>query len=454
MPSGDRAIVPLESRAIDGSTARWLDGTMIFMTERLYYHNSFLYDFVAALEEVRTVDGRTALVLDRTVFYPTSGGQVFDTGWLELEPLEAERGQFLPKLRVSEVADAEDGAILHFIEGNVTDFPALSANSADKGGAPEHLVRVRGFVDLERRRDHMQQHSGQHLLSAAFVELFQMPTVSFHMGEESCTIDLDAKSLSAEQVRKAEERANEVILQDRPVGVHFVSPERAREMGVRKIPPAERNELRLVEISDFDLCACGGTHVKSTGQVGSILCRKVEKVKQGFRVEFVCGERAVRTARKDYETLVESGALFSTHVWEVPASIRKLLEESKSAGKTQHKLLEEIAELRAEQMISTAGSSKVLAQVIRDRDLVFVKLLAQKLTQSPGVVALLGAGAGQAALAFAQSPGLSNDMGALMKEAMAKLGGRGGGNKDMAQGGVPDAAKLEEAVREAAAKIK
>ena len=431
--------------------ARSLDGTMIFMTERLYYHNSFLYDFVAALEEVRTVDGRTALVLDRTVFYPTSGGQVFDTGWLELEPLESERGQFLPKLRVSEVADAEDGAILHFVDDPVLNDPTLSLRV--QGGAP---VRVRGFVDVERRRDHMQQHSGQHLLSAAFVDLFQMPTVSFHMGEDSCTIDLDAKSLTAEQGRKAEARANEVILEDRTVGVHFVSQEKAREMGIRKIPPAERDELRLVDIKDFDLCACGGTHVNSTGQVGSILCRKIEKVKQGFRVEFVCGERAVRTARKDYETLVESGALFSTHVWEVPASIRKLLEENKAAVKTQHKLLEEIAELRAAQMIAAATTegSIVIAQVIPDRDLVFVKLLAQKLTQSPGVVALLGAGSGQAALVFAQSPGLPNDMGALMKEAMAKLGGRGGGNKDLAQGGVPDPAKLEEAVRASAAKIK
>src|SRR5512146_7820 len=424
------------------------------MTDRLYYRNAFLYDFVAALEEVRAVNGRTALVLDRTVFYPTSGGQVFDTGWLELEPLEAKRGRFLPKLRVTEVADAEDGAVLHFIERSVPDDPTLSLR--DKGGAQEPMVRVRGFVDVERRRDHMQQHSGQHLLSAAFVELFQMPTVSFHMGEESCTIDLDTKSLTAEQVRKTEARANEVILQDRTVGVHFVSPDKAREMGVRKIPPAERDELRLVEIKDFDLCACGGTHVKSTGQVGSILCRKVEKVKQGFRVEFVSGERAVRTARRDYETLVESGALFSTHVWEVPASIRKLLDENKAAGKAQHRLLEEIAELRAAQMIAavqTAGTA-VIAQVIPDRDLVFVKLLAQKLTQSPRVVALLGAASGQAALVFAQSPGMPNDMGALMKEAMGKLGGRGGGNKDLAQGGVPDSGKLEEAVRAAAAKIK
>jgi alanyl-tRNA synthetase len=411
------------------------------MTDRLYYHNSFLYDFVAALEEVRQVDGRTALVLDRTVFYPTSGGQVFDTGWLELEPLEAARSLFLPKLRVSEVSDAEDGAVLHFINGEV----------------PEGAVRVRGFVDVERRRDHMQQHSGQHILSAAFVELFQMPTVSFHMGEESCTIDVDAKSLTTEQVRKAELRANQVILEDRPVGMHFVTAEKAREMGVRKIPPTERDELRLIEVQGFDLCACGGTHVRSTGQVGSILCRKVEKVKQGFRVEFVCGERAVRTARKDYETLVEAGALFSAGLWDVPTSIRKALEEGRAASKTQHKLLEEIAELEAAQLLAQAGGqseTRVIARVFPERDLAYVKLLAQKLTRGAKVVALLGAGAGHAALVFAQSPGLPNDMGALMKEAMTKLGARGGGNKDMAQGGVPEAGKLQSAVEEAKSRVK
>lgn len=411
------------------------------MTDRLYYHNSFLYDFVAALEEVRHVEGRTALVLDRTAFYPTSGGQVFDTGWLELEPLESERGRFLPKLRVAEVADAEDRTVLHFVEGE----------------APAGPVRVRGFIDVDRRRDHMQQHSGQHIISAAFVELFQMPTVSFHMGEESCTIDLETKSLNSEQVRKAEERANQVILEDRTVAVHFFPAEKAREMGVRKIPPMERDELRLIEVQGFDLCACGGTHVRTTGQVGSILCRKVEKVKQGFRVEFVCGERAVRYARRDYETLVDAAALFSTHLWDVPASIRKLLEENRSAGKVQHKLLEEIAELRADRLLASTperGGARVVAEVLPDRDLAFVKLLAQKLTQSPGVVAILGAGAGQAALVFAQTPGLRNDMGALMKDAMAVLGGRGGGNKDMAQGGVPNAEKLQEAVEGAASRLK
>lgn len=412
------------------------------MTDRLYYHNSFLYDFVAALEDIRhTHDGRTAVVLDRTAFYPTSGGQVFDTGWLELEPLESHRGKFLPKLRVSEVAEPEGGPILHFVEGDIP------------GGA----VRVRGFIDVERRRDHMQQHSGQHILSAAFVELFQVPTVSFHMGEETCTIDLDTKALSVDQVLKAERRACDVILEDRSVSMQFVTPEKAREMGVRKIPAADHEELRLIGIDGFDLCACGGTHVKSTGQVGIILCRKIEKVKQGFRVEFVCGRRALTHARKDYDTLTEAAGLFSAHIWEVPAQIKKQLDEVKAAGKAQHRLLEEIAELRAARLLSDtseSGGVRLVAEVFPDRDLLFIKLLAQKLTQAPGVLAVLGAGFGQSALVLAQTPGMNFDMGALMKETMAALGSRGGGSRDLAQGGVQDASKLADVVQRIADKLR
>ena len=412
------------------------------MTDRLYYHNSFLHDFVAALEDVRqTADGRTAVVLDRTAFYPTSGGQTFDTGWLELEPLEAERQKFLPKLRVSEVAEDDEGLILHFVEGQI----------------PEGAVRVRGFIDVDRRRDHMQQHSGQHILSAAFVQLFQMATVSFHMGEETCTIDLDTKSLIAEQVRRVEARANEIIVEDRPVSMRFVTQEKAREMGLRKVPPAERDQLRLVGIEEFDLCACGGTHVRSTGQVGMILCRKVEKVKQGFRVEFVCGERALRYARKDYETLTDAAGLFSANIWDLPAQIRKQLEEEKATAKAQQKLLEEIAELRAAQLISDTDAEsglRVVTQVLQDRDPAFVKVLAQKLTQREGVVAVLAAGGAQAALVLAQSPGMTFDMGAIMKETMSALGSRGGGSKDLAQGGIPVGANPADIIKQIADKLK
>ena len=221
----------------------------------------------------------------------------------------------------------------------------------------------------------MQQHSGQHVLSAAFEKLYSFPTVSFHMGDESCTIDLAAQAISAQQLEAAERLANEVIAEDRPVEIRFATADEARTLGVRKIPPAEREKLRLIDMHDFDLNACGGTHVRSTGQIGGLLVRKTEKVKQGVRVEFVCGLRAVRTARRDFQTLTDAAAVFSAHIWDVPQQVRKSLDEIRTAVKTQHRLLEEVAELQAAQMLHAAseianGSGiKLVMQFFADRDL-------------------------------------------------------------------------------------
>jgi alanyl-tRNA synthetase len=279
------------------------------------------------------------------------------------------------------------------------------------------------------------------------------------MGEESCTIDLETAGTSAAQAQKAELLANEVIAEDRPVGIRFVPLEEARQLGLRKLPPKQTGDLRLIDITDFDLTACGGMHVRATGQIGSILLRKIEKVKQGVRVEFVCGLRAVNTARRDYTTLTEAAALYSSHIYAVPEQVRKSLAESKAAGKAQHKLLEELAELSAESLLAqTAGAPQVITQFFSDRDAAFIKLLAQKLTAGKSnVVALLASGAGQPTLVFAQTPGQKSNMGQLMKDAMAQLGGRGGGSADMAQGGLPagegDAATLEKLLIETAAKL-
>lgn len=391
------------------------------MTQKLYYTDSFLDDFDAEITEVITGE-RPAVVLDRTAFYPTSGGQVFDTGLLHANG---------SAVRVAEVAEDESGKVLHYLEA-----PATALKPGEK---------VRGQIDSARRRDHMQQHSGQHVLSAAFIELFELPTVSFHMGDESCTIDLAAKSLDNEQIEKAEARANEVVFESRPVAVRFVSLEEARKLGLRKLPELQKDEMRLVEIKGFDLCACGGTHVERTSQIGAILIRKTEKVKQGIRVEFVCGDRALRTARRDYATLTAAASLFSSHIHDVPQQIRKLLEDGKAAQKRQHALLEEIAELRAADLWTNAqslGKYKVVQQVFADRDLTFIKLLAQKLTKFPGLVVLLGSSALPAAVVFARSADVDFDISGLMKQAMAAVGGRGGGSKDLAQGGVPDASRV------------
>jgi alanyl-tRNA synthetase len=385
-------------------------------TERLYYHDSLLYDFNASVVEVLDRSGRSAIVLDRTAFYPTSGGQVHDTGTLMADG---------KRIAVSEVADDEDGRILHFV---TAPLPVGS--------------QVQGSVDAIRRRDHVQQHSGQHVLSAAFIRLFNMPTISFHMGEESCTIDLDTSGLSTAQAQKAELLANDVIAEDRPVNIRFVPLEQARQLGLRKLPPKQTGDLRLIDIADFDLTACGGTHVGATGQIGAILLRKVEKVKQSTRVEFVCGLRAVSTARRDYTILTETATLYSSHIRDVPEQVRKSLAEIKSAGKSQHKLLEELAELYAERLLSQAsGSPRIITQFFSERDALFIKLLAQKLTAGKAdAVALLASGGGQPTLVFAQSPGQKFNMGQLMKDAMVRLGGRGGGAVDMAQGGLPSGA--------------
>ncbi len=414
-------------------------------TTRLYYHDSFLYDFDAQVVETVQRDGRHAVILDRTAFYPTSGGQVFDTGRLVL----ADQSD----MRVVEVADEEDGRILHFVSPEQAASATLIPGSA-----------VHGSVDAARRLDHVQQHTGQHVLSAAFIRLFNLPTVSFHMGEESCTIDLETidletNALSPTQAQQAERLANEIIAEDRPVAIRFVPLEEARQLGLRKLPPKQAGDLRLIDIHDFDLCACGGTHVRATGQIGSILVRKVEKVKQGVRVEFVCGLRAVATARQDYSALTETAALLSAHIHELPQQVRKLLDDAKSAGKAQHKLLEDLAEFQAERMLAGAATSpRVVAAVFPERDATFIKLLAQKLTAGKtDVAALLAAGAGQMTLVFAQSAGMKSNMGALLKEVMSQLGGRGGGSADLAQGGLPagtsDLTRIESLLQDTAAKL-
>ena len=409
------------------------------MTDRLYYTDSFLHQFEAQVLYAANADGHIAVALDRSAFYPTSGGQLFDTGWLEIVAAASP----IARLRVNDVAeDEKTGDVLHMVEGD----PAVVQIG----------MQVRGVIDAERRRNHMQQHSGQHVLSAAFEKLSSFSTLSFHMGDESCTIDLGADSVSAKQLRAAEQLANEVIAEDRAVEIRFATPDEARSMGVRKIPNAGRDKLRLIAIRDFDLNACGGTHVSSTGQIGVILLRKTEKVRQGVRVEFVCGLRAVATARRDFETLTDAAALFSTHIWDVPEQIRKWQDEIKLAQKAQHRLLEEVAELQAERMLQTAdqrGSATLVVQYFAERDLSFIKMLAQKLTKKERTVALLACGGAQPSLVFAQAPGLANDMGSLMKQMVQALGTRGGGNRDMAQGAAPNGERAERAIQEAARAI-
>ena len=417
------------------------------MTQRLYYERSEMHEFDSVVEEVASPSAgqsRPAVILRETAFYPTSGGQVHDTGWLTLEGAE--------RLRVVEVADAEDGRILHYLEAP----PKLLIAGAT----------VHGSIDSERRRDHMQQHSGQHVLSAAFIELYQMPTVSFHMGEDYCSIDLATPAVSSEQIVGAEKRANQIVYENRPVGIRYVTRAEAEQLGLRKLPPGGRDELRLVDFADFDLTACGGTHVSASGEIGSIFLRKSEKVRQGTRVEFVCGDRAVRMARRDYSALTEAAALFSAKLWDVPEQIRKNGEETKLLRKQKDDALDQMAELMASAALHerpmTSGR-KVIVRMFSDRDINFAKLFAQKVTRSATpAIALVASTADSAGIVFAQTPASGSDtksgaadMGALLKQVLSSVGGRGGGSRDFAQGGIPAGCtvNVEKLLREAAGTI-
>ncbi len=414
------------------------------MTKRLYYDTSDLHQFDTAVEAVisgSSEEPRPAVVLRETAFYPTSGGQIHDTGWLTLEGAG--------RLRVTEVADAADGRILHYVEAE----PKLPVV-----GAP-----VRGEIDSDRRREHMQQHSGQHVLSAAFIELYQIPTVSFHMADDYCSIDLATPTLSSGQIVGAEKRANQVVFENRPVTIRYVSRADAEKLGLRKPPAAERDELRIVEIEDFDVSACGGTHVSASGQIGSILLRKSEKVRQGTRVEFVCGDRAVRLARRDYGALTEAAALFSAKLWDVPEQIRKSLEETKSLRKQKGDALDQLAEnmaLAAVHAQPEKNGRKVIVRTFTDHDISFVKLFAQKVTSVANpAIALVASTIDPPGLVFAQTStiagtqsGSTADMGALLKQVLASVGGRGGGTRDFAQGGIPatSSANVQQLLQQAA----
>jgi len=294
-----------------------------------------------------------------------------------------------------------------------------------------------------------------------------MPTVSFHMGEDYCSIDLATPSVSSGQIAGADKRANQIVFENRAVRIRYVSRAEAEKLGLRKLPPAEHDDLRLVEIADFDLSACGGTHVSASGQIGSILLRKTEKVRQGTRVEFVCGDRAVRMARRDYSALSEAAALFSTQLWDVPDQIRKNVEESKLLRKQKDDALDQLAELMALAALHDqpeTNGRKIIVRAFSDRDIGFAKLFAQKVTRvATPAIALVASTVDPLGLVFAQTPaqasggaaGSAADMGALLKQVLSSVGGRGGGSRDFAQGGVPAGCnvKVEQLLREAAVTI-
>jgi alanyl-tRNA synthetase len=409
-------------------------------TERLYYHDSRLLEFDARVTSLSELDdGQIAVTLDRTAFYPTGGGQPADTGTLG-------------DARVVDCIDADDEGVLHIIQGPT----------------PEVGDTVHGRIDSLRRLDHLQQHTGQHILSAAFVKLFDAPTRSFRVLEHECEIDVELDNPTDERIEQAVDLANRIIWESRPIQIRQVTSVEATALPLRK-EPARAGELRVIEIDDFDLTPCGGTHAKSTGEVGVIAVRSWERAKGLARIQFMAGIRVLADYRKANHTAREVAALFSAGREDSPALVAKIVEENKKLTRSVSELEEIASRVEAEELLQGAGAAsgsergssptvwedsfvqtRVIARIFDDRNADSLKHLALALIAHPNTIALLGSRDGATArLVFARSSDASGDMNSLMHGACVIIGGRGGGRPDMAQGGGKNVEKLSEAIEAA-----
>ena len=396
-------------------------------TERLYYDDAFLREFDATVIACERAGETWQVKLDRTAFYPTSGGQPFDTGKLN-------------DAAVLDVSDEHGDEIVHVTQKPVT------------------LGAVRGAIDWTRRFDHMQQHTAQHMLSAALIELFGFQTVSFHLGRDISTIDLAAPSVVARHLEEAERRVNEIIFEDREISVRYGTAEELAREGIRKKVERE-GTLRVIDIADFDRQPCGGTHLARTGQAGMLLIRKCERQKQNWRVEFVAGFRALAASRDDLRILRSAAEQIGCGMAELPQMIGKMIEERRASVRDAKKLTERLAELESAELlekkaeVSADGARKIVAAIFDDAAASYLSMLASKLVANAGVRAALASRSAKA-IVLAQSAGLDGDMGSLLRELLAKFGGKGGGSKFFAQGSVSEAVAIDGIIQDARGRLR
>lgn len=386
-------------------------------TERLYYTDSYLLEFTATV--VDRLDGGRRVYLDRTAFYPTSGGQPHDTGSISGIPLV-------------DVVD-EDDRIAHVLAEPLT----------------ETAVDCR--IDWIRRHDLMQQHTGQHLLSAVLADQLGHQTVSVHFGTRLSTLDLDTGALEAESLRKAETAANIVVTSDRPV--HVSVEDAATTAGLRR-PTDRSGPIRVVTIAGVDRSACGGTHVRRTGEIGPILIRGVERVKKQIRLEFLCGGRATARARMDYELLSGMGAAASASVDEVPQLLDRLRQEYRASEHRRQALEEELCGYRVRELYAATAPApdgrRVMLLPVETADLLpGLARAAQSLPRSSLVITCPD----PPTVLLAVSPDAGVNAAELLKTLVSDLGGRGGGSPQLARGTVPGPAQLAAAAASLCAQL-
>jgi alanyl-tRNA synthetase len=398
-------------------------------TLRLYRADSYLHAFAARVVERLTYNHQPALILDQTAFYPAAGGQPNDLG-------------FINGAAVTDVVERKDGEIVHVLAGDMTGDT------------------VHGEIDWPRRFDHMQQHSGQHVLSQAFVRAANLDTISVHIGAEECTLDLPSPRVPTDVIECAEREANDIVAEDRPFIVREVTDAELAGIPVRR-PPKVAGLIRIVEVKDYDRSACGGTHVRSTAHIGLIKITKAEKRGDETRIYFRCGRRAYTDYARLNVVVANLVDAFKVGRYEVDQAVSRLSDEAKATRKAlaeaQTRLIEyEAAELLAQTRPDGAGVI-VIARAYPERDPAQLRALAKQLTAQPGVVALLGASGENAQLCFARSADVPHDMAHLLRQALSNLSpngsAKGGGTADFAQGGgVPaDLARVEAVLHPASA---
>lgn len=398
------------------------------MTEKLYYNDAYLREFSAQIEAIRATERGTAVRLDKTAFYPTGGGQAHDSGTLDEIP-------------VLDVWTDEAGEVWHLLE---------TAPTAET---------VRGRIDWQRRFDHMQLHTGQHLLTAAFIHEFDAPTLSCHLGSEASTIDLPLPQVSWEEAFHVETCVNRIIWENRPITARFVTDEELSTICLRHEPKVE-GPIRIVSVEGYDDTPCGGTHTHRTGEVGLVKITALERYKGGVRVTFLCGERALKDYRQTLQLLQQLGKTLSVGPNELPDAVTRIQQEAKETQRDLKKAAAALRDLETEKLWAEAPSINGVKRVVArwtDRPFSDVQAVATRLRSHAGTLILLAAQEQEAVrLICARSDDVTEvDASAIVRAAAEALGGRGGGSPAMAQGGgtAPSSEAVEAALRKALSEI-
>jgi alanyl-tRNA synthetase len=392
------------------------------MTTKLYYSDPYLQKFSSKVRKSTLINDMPAIFLEQSAFYPTSGGQPHDTGTIN-------------DIEVLDVYENESNDIVHILKQPVEDRDVV------------------GRIYWERRFDHMQQHTGQHLLSQAFIKKCNADTISFHLGDESATLDLNQAGFSADTISAVEEFTNRIIYENRQVIGHIVSKNELDQFPVRK-PASVEGNIRIIEIENFDYSPCGGTHCSRTGEIGVVKITRYENYKDGTRVHFKCGIRALREYQEKSKILKQIGEHLSTGEPELYRNIKKLQHELKSLRREHGDLKNRYLDHEAQTIFAERKDLEnldIISKLFTDRDPKDLKPLAQKLVRyGTNTIVLFGTKAGgKASLLFLRSEAIPIDMGKLMQQACAVIGGRGGGRPEQAQGGGPAQDKLEIALENA-----